>query len=496
MRKAHSPALALAVTVALLAGCTVGPQHLRPEVPLPAGFDQASREQTAANPQGVASEPASPSGTAVWQAFDDPALDALLERALAANTTIAQAEARLAETRALSGLTLFSLFPTVTAATDASRSRASETDPFVPPGLGTVETYRAGFDASWELDLFGSLRNPSRAIRARAQANAAELQGVRLSMVAETAQAYFALRGAQRRLALAQQNLEAADEALRVIVLRVESGRQNGVDAARARAQRDSLAANLPLREAELVVQEQRLAVLTAQPVAAVRDKVGASAAFPALPELVATGTPEEWLRRRPDIAAAERRLAASRNDVGEEIAQFFPKLILNGAFGWTGQAANILGDSDAERWQWGPSLSWRFLDVGRVRQNVKAAEARADGAEALYRETVLRALEETENALAGYRASNRAATGLGDAAKAAGEASRLARLRFEAGADDVLTLLQTEQTRIELEDAAVQAQTARTTALAALYKAVAGDFAASAARHGPSPPQAKLPSR
>lgn len=465
-----APLIALAVAAALLAGCTVGPKHTRPELPLPTAFDQASAEQAAAAP-----------GTAVWRAFDDPALAALIERTLAANTSIAQAEARLAETRALSGLSVFALFPTITAATDASRSRASNQDPFVPPGLGTIETYRAGFDANWELDLFGSVRNPSRAIRARTEANAAELRGVRLTMVAETAQAYFALRGAQRRLALAKENLEAADEVLKVIELLFENGRQNGVDFARARAQRSSLAANLPQREAELVAQEQRLAVLTAQPVAAVREQVGEASGFPALPALVTTGTPEDWLQRRPDIAAAERRLAASRNDVGEEIAQFFPKLFLNGAFGWTGQTANVLGDAGAERWQWGPALTWRFLDFGRVRQNVKAAEARADGAEALYRETVLRALEETENALAGYRASNRAATELGEAAEAAREASRLSRLRFDAGADDALTLLQTEQTRIDLEDAAVQAQTARTTALAALYKAVAGDFAEAA---------------
>lgn len=467
MPKLHARGLTLAIAIALLAGCTVGPPHTRPDVSLPTEFDQASPSQTAAVP-----------GTAVWRAFDDPALAGLIERTLVANTTIAQAEARLAETRALSGLTRYSLFPTVTAASDASRSRASNQDPFVPPDLGTTETYRAGFDATWELDLFGSLRNPSRAIRARTEANAAELRSVRLSMVAETAQTYFALRGAQRRLALAKENLAAADEVLGVIELLFENGRQNGVDFARARAQRNSLAANLPQREAELVAQEQRLAVLTAQPVAAVREQVGEATTFPELPELVTAGTPEDWLQRRPDIIAAERRLAAARNDVGEEVAQYFPKLVLNGAFGWTGQVANVLGDRDAERWQWGPSLSWRFLDFGRVRQNVKAAEARADGSVAAYRETVLRALEETENALAGYRASNRAAIELANAAEAARDASRLSRLRFEAGADDALALLQTEQTRIDLEDAAVQAQTSRTTALAALYKAVAGDFA------------------
>ena len=253
------------------------------------------------------------------------------------------------------------------------------------------------------------------------------------------------------------------------------------MDAARAKAQRDSLAAALPARDAEQVAQEQRLAVLTALPAAAVRDIVGEQAKLPMLPALVAIGTPEQWLKRRPDIIAAERQLSAAYNDVGEEVAQFFPRLVLNGAFGWTSQQASGLGTSGAERWQWGPSLSWRFLDIGRVRQMVKAAEARADGAEARYRETVLRALEETENALAGYRASNQAASTLREAATAAQDASRLSRMRFEAGADDVLALLQTEQTRIELEDAAVQAEASRAFALAALYKAVAGDFAEAA---------------
>jgi outer membrane protein, multidrug efflux system len=460
-------ALTLALAATLLAGCTVGPKYIRPEMPLPTVFDQASAEQSDAAP-----------GTLVWKAFADPTLDGLIERTLQANTTIAQAQARFEETRLLAGLSFFSLFPTLTSSAGATRSKPSGDDPFAPPNQDNSDVYRAGFDASWEIDLFGALRNPSRAIYARRDAEAATLRSVQLSMVAETAQAYFSLRGAQRRLALAKDNLAAADEVLRVTRLLADNGRLNHLDLSRAISQRDSLAAALPERDVELVRNEQRLAVLTAQPVAQLREQVGESAGFPALPEMVTIGTPEAWLRRRPDIAAAERRLAAAYNDVGEEVAQFFPRLIFNGAFGWTGQAASAIGSRGSERWEWGPSLTWRFLDVGRVRQNVKAAEARADGSEALYRETVLRALEETENALAGYRASNRASTELGNAAKAAGEASRLSRMRFDAGADDLLSLLQTEQARIQLEDSAVQAQTARTTSLAALYKALSGDFA------------------
>lgn len=478
--------LVLALAAVLLAGCTPGLQQVRPEIALPEHFDQARPEQQA----GAAS-------SAVWQAFGDPALDALLAQTLAANTTIAQAAARAEEARALSGLSRFAQRPTLTAGADAHRSRASRQDPFVPPELGTTETWRAGFDAAWEIDLFGGLRHASRAQARRAEAEAATLAAVRTSMVAETAQAYFALRGAQRREALAQQNLDAADEVLRIIHRLAAAGRLHAVDAARAQAQRDSLAAVLPQRERERVAQEQRLAVLTAQPLAAVRASLGsAPAAFPALPDLVATGTPEDWLRRRPDILAAERQLVAAHHDVGIEIAQYFPRLNLQGGFGWTGQQASALGSAGAQRWQWGPVLSWRFLDFGRVRQHVRAAEARADAAIAHYRSTVLLALEETENALAAFRAGQQAAVELGHAAGAAREAARLARLRFAAGADDPLSLLQTEQTRIELEDAAVQAETARATALAALYKALAGDFAAAAQTSASSPLPSSAPSQ
>jgi len=462
--------LLLALAVLGLAGCTLGPPHVRPEVALPERFDQADP---------AAAEPLT---SAVWQAFDDPVLEALIAQTLAANTTIAQASARFEEARALSGLSSFARLPTLTAGADANRNRPSREDPFLPPGQPTTDTFRAGFDAVWEIDLFGALRNPSRAQARRTEAEAAQLAAVRLSMVAETAQAYFALRGAQRREALARENLAAADEVLRIIRVLAAAGRLDAVDAARAQAQRDALAAALPQREAERIAHEHRLAVLGAQPVAAVRERVGvAPDRVPALPALVATGTPEQWLKRRPDIAAAERQLAAARHDVGTEIAQYFPRLNLQGGFGWTGQQAAALGSAGAERWQWGPVLSWRFLDAGRVRQQVRAAEARAEGAVARYQETVLRALEDTENALAGFRSSQQAAVELGQAAQAAREAARLSRLRFRAGADDPLSLLQTEQSRIELEDAAVQAETARATALAALYKALGGDFAEAA---------------
>lgn len=465
-----SKPLVLSIGLALLAGCTVGPEYVKPDVDSPARFDQAAEAARA-----------EPVQTRVWEAFGDAQLNALIARALEANTSIAQALARFNETRALRGLSVYSLFPTVTAGADAERSSPSGDDPFLPPEQGRTDTYNAGFDANWEIDLFGSLRNQKKAIVRRNEADAAELANARLTIVAETAQAFFALRGAHARLALTRSNLQALGESVDLVTVLEENGRGTQLDVARISAQRSSLAAQLANLEAEVVRHEQRLAVLTALPVTQLRTMIDADAPLPELPALVTVGTPEQWLKRRPDVRAAERRLAAAYADIGTETAEYFPKLTLFGSFGWTAQSFGELGASASERWRWGPSLSWRFLDFGRVRQQVRAAEARADGAEALFRETVLRALEETETALANYRAANRAAVELGEAAAAAGEAARLAQLRFEAGADNALSLLDAQRQRIEFEAQAVQANVARATSLAALYKALAGDFAAKA---------------
>jgi multidrug efflux system outer membrane protein len=458
--------VAVAVSATLLVACTVGPDYVRPDLPLPAHFEQASEEAAAV---GFSSS--------VWQAFDDAALDGLIAQALRSNTQIAQALARLDESRAISGLAIYSLFPTVTAAGEGTRTAFSSQDPMSFPGLTKVDTYEVGFDARWEIDLFGSLRNPKRAIVARTQAAAAQWHYTRLSVVAETAQAYFALRGAQQRLSLDQRNLAMLDEAVTLVMALEQGGRRSGLDVTRLQAERAALSATLANSETDLVRQEQRLAALTASPLVDVRGLLEKSQGMPNLPILQTVGTPEDWLKRRPDIQAAERELIAATHDVGTEVAEYFPKLDLLGAFGWTAQSFGDLGSGGSERWRWGPSLRWQFLNMGRVRQNVKAAEARADAAAAAWQQTVLLALEETENALAGYRAANRAAFDLAEAASRAGEAAQMARVRFEQGADDALVVIDAERTRIGFEQQAVAAQIQRGTALVAVYKALAGDF-------------------
>ncbi len=460
----HKPA-AVALAAAL-AGCTVGPRHVVPEVALPAKFDQSTADAAS---QPVASK--------LWAGFQSRELDALIARALEANTTIAQAAARLAETRALSGLSFYSLIPTVTAEAEGERAKFSAQDPFLPPTSFRTEIYRAGFDASWEIDLFGGLRNENRAIKRRVEADTASLADVRLSIIAETAQAWFSLIGARERHALKERQLANLEENIGILKARVDAGSSSQLDLARAEAQLRSLAATVPVAEADLVRQEQRLAVLTAWPVETLRSKLSPATVIPELPALVATGTPADWLRRRFDIRAAERELAASTADVGDRIADFFPKVELIGDFGWTGQERSSIGGADAERWRYGPSITWSFLDFGRVWQYYKASQARRSGEIARYQEAVLRALEETENALAGFRAANRSEDQLRAGAAAASEAARLARLRYDVGAGDYLAVLDAERTQLDLEDQHVQAASNRATALAALYKALAGDL-------------------
>jgi len=462
-----------AIVVLLCAGCAAGPDFVEPEVALADSFVEAQRG--AFSEASIAPD--------FWRSFDDADLDALIALALERNTSIAQALATLNETRALSGLSLYSWFPTVGIGIDQQRSQESGADPFGFAGSGTTERYRAGFDMAWEIDLFGSLRRAQEAIRRRVEADSAALSAIQLSIVAEVAQTYFALRGAQERLIVQRRNLDNLADSVRISEASLEAGRGTGLDVARVRSLERSLAARLPQAEAAISRAEQRLAVLTAQPVTELRTRLAQQVALPVVPDLIAVGTPEEWLRRRPDVYAAERRLAEAVAGVGVQVSEYYPRLTLTGNFGWTGRQSSDIGSEAAERWGIGPAISWRILDFGRIKQNILAAEARADRAYAAFEQTLLLAIEEAENGMAGYRAASQMAEALAEAVEESRTASMLARLRFDNGIADYLAVLDAERTQLDLEDQYAVAVTDRTTALAALYKALGGEFARAQAR-------------
>jgi multidrug efflux system outer membrane protein len=409
----------------------------------------------------------------LWQSFNDPVLDALIQRALDSNTDIAATLARMDESIALRGLTVYSLFPTVTAESSADRNSVSDQDPFAFGGLGDVDIYRLGFDATWEIDLFGSLRRQAEQIRRIVEADVATLHDVQRSVVGEVAQSYFALRGAQARLDVQRANQQNQLRSVGILQKTLDAGRGTALDVARARSLERSLAAAIPATEADVARAIQRLAVLTAQSTADLKAALGPGT-LPAIPDTLAVGTPEQWLRRRPDVRAAERRLAAATSGIGVEAAEYWPKLTLNGSFGYNGTGVSAFGDSDARRWSFGPALSWRFLDVGRVRRQVMAAQARERQALANFRGALLRALEDMESSLAGYRAANQVAAAIDEALIHSAKAKDLAQLRFDNGASNFLEVLDAERTRLELADQRAQALTAQATALAAVYKALA----------------------
>jgi outer membrane protein, multidrug efflux system len=456
--------------VLFVAGCAVGPDFVEPEVELADAFVEAAPSMFVADPITMD----------LWRSLDEVELDGLIDLALQRNTTIAQALATLNETRALSGLSIYSWFPTMGIGLSGERSRPSPRDPFVPPAAAnTVDSYRAGFDMAWEIDLFGSLRRQTEAIQQRTEADLANFQAVQLSIVAEVAQAYFTLRGAQQRLRVLQRNLDNQADSVNILSASLEAGRGTALDVARTQALERSLAAQLPQSESAVSRAEQRLAVLTVQTVVELRQQLSPQNELPGMPAIVAVGSPQDWLRRRPDVRAAERSLAAATADIGVEVAEFYPQLNLTGNYGWTSTRFSDLGSSGVDRFGIGPSLSWRILDFGRIRQRVLAAEARAEGAYAQFEETLLLALEETENSLAGYRATTMTAAALVEALEHSRIATQLANLRFDNGVDTYLAVLDAERTLLDLEDQYAVAVTDQATALAALYKALGGDFVA-----------------
>lgn len=466
-RRARQSALAGAALV--LAGCvSVGPDYAAPQtVPARAFAGAADGAFTAAAIEAR-----------WWSRFDDPVLDDLVARALAANHDLRIATARVREARAIYRDAALDRLPTVTTSAAARYEQLSETQ---APGLSRAEreldTYTLGFDAFWELDFFGRVRRAVEAADAEAAAAEAGLRDARVTVIAEVGRNYFAWRGAAQRLAVARRNLENQTKTLELTELRLDAGRGTELDTARARAQLNATAAVIPLFEVATREAEHRLAVLLG-------ERPG-SLALPPPQELAPLagsfpiGSPAELLRRRPDIRAAERLLASATARVGVATADLFPRVTLTGFLGFVAGRTGDLGRSASEAWFASPALTWAAFDLGSVRARLRASEARADAALARYEQTVLRALEETENGLVSFGQNRTRLVSLRAAAQASARAAELARLRFNEGVSDFLALLDAERTLLEAEDRVAQAETETYTALVAVYKALGGGWEA-----------------
>jgi outer membrane protein, multidrug efflux system len=459
MRLAYVSLLALT-----LAACAVGPNYRAPET-APAQF-------IAAEAAGVAEQPFEAKW---WGQFGDPVLDDLVARALNGDLDLKIAAARVDESRAILGAARRTRWPDVTA--DVAHSESHGQQPGLTDERIDVKSNDVGFATLWELDLFGRVRRGIEAAGAEAGAADARLRDTQVIVAAEVARNYLELRGAQKRLAVARANLEYQRETLELTKTRFDLGRGTQLDVSSAQARSSATEAEIPSLVAAETVAANRLAVLLGLRPGALAEELAPRELAPHLTTL-AVGAPEELLKRRPDIRAAERELAAATARVGLAKADLFPRLTLTGFIGFIAGDAGDLGESQSRAWSLTPAFSWAGFGSGG-RAHVAAAEARTDAALATYESTVLRALEETENAFAVYGAQRQRLSALIEQAAASREAAELARVRYREGAVDFLRLLDAERTLLQAEDALAGGETDLNTAVVLIYKALGGGWEA-----------------
>ncbi|MDB5450029.1 MAG: efflux system, outer rane lipoprotein NodT family [Phenylobacterium sp.] len=453
----------------LLAACAVGPRYHAPS-PAPVTYRNA--------------EPAAFTGAAFeaawWRQFEDPVLDDLETRALGGNLDLKIAVARVKEARALFRDTRLDLVPRVTTVGQYVSGRTPQA--LIGGPAITGETYQAGFDAAWELDLFGRVRHGIEAAGADAGAAAADLRDAQVTVAAEVARTYLEYRGAQDRLTVARRNLDTQQETLRLTRARFDVGQGDAGDVASAQAVLSATEASVPALTITAKQAAHRLAVLVGQRPGALDDELAPPREARAFARALPIGDAGALLRRRPDVQAAERRLAAQTARVGVATADLFPRVSISGFLGFLSGDLSSLGDSGSRMWSVAPTLSWPGLDFVGAWARLHGQEAREDAALASYDQTVLRALEDVENALVGYSQQQARLKSLVARASASQRAAELARIRYREGATDFLTLLDAERTLLDAEDAATSAETAVNTEVVALYKALGGGWEAPAA--------------
>jgi outer membrane protein, multidrug efflux system len=461
--RSSAGALGLGMLLALCAGCEVGRNYHQPATPVDQHF-------------GGAQEPGLLENAAVekyWTGFGDELLDSLVNDALAHNNDLAAAEANLRAARATRRLAGFDLFPTVTAAAAYTHQLdAQQQLPGVDQHDREFDTADAGFQGLWELDLFGRVRRNVEAARADVGVAEATLQDARVSIIAEVARNYFILRGLQDQLDLTQRNADSQFASLKLTRVRLEAGRGNELDTSRAEAQWQTTLSSIPTLQISIATTIYRLSVLTGRQPGALSAKL-APLPMPALPALNSIGTPEQLLRRRPDVRVAERRLAGATARIGVAAGDLFPKVTLVGSIGYLAPTFGQFGQEDSRFFTAGPSITWAAFDLGRVRARIGTAEALTDAALANYQAAVLNALEDTEGALISFGRSQLRRDALQVAATASDKASDLARKRFEGGLIDFLEVLDAERTALSADLLLSQSRTDTATSLVAVYKAL-----------------------
>ncbi|WP_439533197.1 efflux transporter outer membrane subunit [Polymorphobacter sp.] len=451
----------------LASGCALGPAYRPAPVP-------PAAEAAFITPAPVRADTAPDQW---WRLYDDPVLDALVEQAFAANTDLRAATANLARVRAVLLEARGGRLPTTSITGSAVEARQAVPTPQGPVAFESA-FYRLGLDASYEIDLYGRVGSAIAAARAEAEAEAAARDTVRITVAAETARAYADACSAARQLKVAEQSLKLQSDSFGLTERRVAAGRDAPIDLARARAQQESTRATLPAFTAARQSALARLAFLTGRPPAEVDPRAAACAAPPQLAQEIPVGDGAALLRRRPDIRQAERLLAADTARISVAIADLFPQISLGGSISGQGVTPGAALSNRGFAFSLGPAISWSFPNVAVARARIRQSRASADASLARFDGSVLGALRETETALADYASSLNQRAALTAARDQSAEAARLVRLRYGAGAEAFLAVLDAERTLATAEAQLAATEAQLTTTQIAVFKALGGGWA------------------
>jgi len=454
------------ITAVLLSGCVVGPDYRASLMPTPAKWSGQKA--------GQAAQPAQLSRW--WQRLRDPELNTLVEEAVAGNLDVAAAKAKIREARASYRQSAGTLFPSTTGSASATRAKAAATTSGGSAG-DAYSQYQSGFDASWELDLFGANHRAVEAARYGVDASEQELRSTLLTLVGDVASNYAQARGYQARIALARRAGASQRQTAELTRAKAAAGSATAADVAKAMGQAASTEASVPTLEASYAEAVHRLAVLTGRPPAALDGRLKRGAPIPAPRMPMPTGIPADILLSRPDVRVAERQYAQYTAKIGQAEAARYPSVSLTGNISTSAYRLGDLGKNSTIGWSFGPTLSVPLFNAGQLKAAVEVAQAQRDQYFIAYRSSVLGALEDVENALVSL-AQERVRVGkLASSAKSYGEAARLEQALYKAGETSLLDVLDAERSAYSAEDSLLQSRILIATDYIALNKALGGGW-------------------
>jgi NodT family efflux transporter outer membrane factor (OMF) lipoprotein len=459
-----------------VSGCAIGPEYVRPEVAVAATWRDAQADQMTAPPQSL---------DRWWTLFRDPVLDQLVERAVAGNLDLRIAAARIREARAARGIAAAAALPQVDAAAGYARTRRSES---VPPfkdsadgkspfGARDQNLFEAGFDASWEIDVFGGVRRDKEAALAQLQATEEARRDVLVTLVADVARTYVELRGAQRQLTILDETLRTEQDTLGLVTARANAGLATDLDVAKAEGLVATTASQRPVLVRQSGEAVHRLGVLLGAGPDALADQLAPAVAIPLSPPELPAVLPSELLSRRPDVRQAERELAAATARIGVARADLFPRFAIPGSFGHLSDESGDLPSLRSQFWSVIPGLRWPILSGGRIRANIRVQGARHEQAQQTYEKTIVTALQDVADALlARSRELDRQAS-LRTAIVANRRALEVSLARYTSGVESFLSVLDAQRLLYAADDALAQSERNLAVSAIAVYKSLGGGW-------------------